>query len=307
MKRLLICSLLVAVVLLLARSASSVQADGPLGPFIVGGQDVPDPNPYVWQVSIGKKGVPNNDDDNQGHFCGGSLIADKWVLTAAHCVIGDTPDQDETAAGIRVIYGRRVRSQDTTGTEVDVLQIITHENYVRGNIGAGNDIALLELAAAITDNSLLVPLMTAGQEATLGAPGTNATVSGWGGLIGYPPDQQGPPGGQQFPDILQFVEIPIISNETCNQANGGIIDSMVCAGLAEGGKDACQNDSGGPLVVPNGQGGYIQIGVVSYGPGCAAPNAYGVYTRVSSFIDWVNGKIGGGGGNNFIYLPAVLR
>ena len=101
MKRLFGYGLLVMTALMLIVSAQSAWAQGPVEPRVVGGEDVPDPNPYVWQVSIGAKGVPNEDDNNNGHFCGGSLIADTWVLTAAHCLIGGTPAEDETVEGIR--------------------------------------------------------------------------------------------------------------------------------------------------------------------------------------------------------------
>ena len=281
------------------------QTDSPRQTEIVGGQDVPDSNPYVWQVSIGYRGVDNADDENQGHFCGGSVIGDKWILTAAHCLTSEETGNEDPNT-LRVVIGRRVRSQSGTGIEIDVASFTLHENYQ--GINDGSDIAIIELASTIPNVSqYVVPMITTAQEATLSPAGTTATTSGWGGLQGYSPEEEGPEGGQTFPDVLQMVEVPIVSNETCNALesyDGSILDSMVCAGLAEGGRDSCQNDSGGPLVVPDPSGDFIQVGVTSFGRGCASPNFYGVYTRVSSFTDWIQSKTGIAIGETATATPA---
>jgi hypothetical protein len=110
----------------------------------------------------------------------------------------------------------------------------------------------------------------------------SSLVSGWGATAE----------GGSSAAILQKVRVPIVSNTTCNAAyGGGITANMLCAGLVEGGKDSCQGDSGGPLVVPDGSGWRL-AGVVSFGNGCARPNFYGVYTRISSFTTWITSQVG---------------
>merc|ERR1711991_1128309 len=101
-----------------------------------------------------------------------------------------------------------------------------------------------------------------------GKPGSVATVSGWGNQSTITDD---------FPNMLQKVQVPLVSNEVCNstEAYGGQVQNTeMCAGLAQGGKDSCQGDSGGPLVIRQ-NGDYVQAGIVSWGDGCAQPNKYG--------------------------------
>ncbi|MEZ4868529.1 MAG: serine protease [Caldilineaceae bacterium] len=294
----LLSVLLLIVFLLLQPAAANAAPDDP---GIVGGQDVPDPNPYVWQVGVFIDGSLS---------CGGSIVADRWILTAAHCVVLQISAtqiadvcRDVNLAPFRQLYqivvGRRALSDTATGRVMNVNRCIHHPDYDPNT--TVNDIALIELAEAIPNAaSMIVPLMTASQEVSLGAPDVVSTITGWGGLNGYPPGP--PPSNQQFPDVLQFVEIPIITNAQCVAAyedlfgvgNSGVIDSMVCAGLPEGGRDSCQGDSGGPMVVPDGKGGYIQNGIVSTGAGCAHPGVPGIYTRISAFVDWVNSVTGMG-------------
>merc|ERR1712086_174352 len=109
-----------------------------------------------------------------------------------------------------------------------------------------------------------------------------AVVSGWGTLKS----------DGKLPDILQYVNVPLMTNADCDKTGYGtsrIKPSMVCAGYAKGGKDSCQGDSGGPLVVPKSSSDDTAIiyGVVSWGAGCAEPNMPGVYARVTKFVDWI--------------------
>lgn len=267
---------LVVLLLLVGVIAPLRAATGPQ-PDIVGGGEVPDPNPYVWQVAI--TGFPYLGPFSQ--YCGGSLIAAQWVLSAAHCFSNNGEVTPANEVGVLV----GVRDLRDATAALAVSRIFVHPDYVQRTFA--NDIALLQLSAPVSDSSLIIPLATAGDDTTFAAPGTLATVSGWGGLVGYAPDSPLSPGDQQYPDILHAVELPIVDNATCQGPNPTVIDSMICAGLEAGGKDSCQGDSGGPLVVPDGNAGYIQVGVVSFGQGCAAPAFYGVYTRVSSFNAWI--------------------
>lgn len=277
MSRHLRLTLILAGLLMLAGMIAPLRAARVPQPDIVGGAEVPDPNPYRWQAAI--VSLPYQGTNSQ--YCGGSLIAAQWVLSAAHCFSnsGDITPVDQ----VGVLVG--VRDLRVPTSALSVSRIIVHPGYMESTFA--NDIALLQLSEPVSDTSLIIPLSTASDDATLAAPGTLATVSGWGGLVGYPPGGS-PPGGQQYPDVLHAVQLPIVDNPTCQGSNSTVLDSMICAGFAEGGKDACQGDSGGPLVVPDGNAGYVQVGIVSFGLGCAAPGAYGVYTRVSSFDDWIS-------------------
>jgi secreted trypsin-like serine protease len=294
MHRILARLALIAIVSLACVGALARAAELP-GPSIVGGSDAPDPNPYVYQVSIGT--APHTGKDS--HYCGGSLIAASWVLSAAHCFVDSASGAVTAAADIGVLIDTRVLSAAVPAAQRTVARLIVHPDYSRTTFL--NDIALLELGAP-APTSLLVPLADAASEAARAAPGATATATGWGGLLGYPGGQDGPNGGQTYPDTLQVVQLPIVDSATCSVASG-----QLCAGPAEGGKDTCQGDSGGPLVVGDGQGGYLLVGVVSNGAGCAQPNVYGTYTRVSAYRDWITTATAAGGDNRTpqLYLPMV--
>jgi secreted trypsin-like serine protease len=179
------------------------------------------------------------------------------------------------------------------GQRIQAAQIVIHPNYdprpERGTRG-GNDIALVRLSRPVDLPTL--PLVQPDQT-NLTAPGTLATVLGWGATFPRTPDGEPEPRG--FPRALRQAEVPIVSNKVCNEPqsyDGTILDTMLCAGFPLGGVDACQADSGGPLLVPSGAG-FALAGIVSFGRGCAQPNFYGVYTRVSSFVGFVESVIGG--------------
>ncbi|MBX0326147.1 serine protease [Oscillochloris sp. ZM17-4] len=269
------------------------RADTTPRPQIVGGADVPDPNPYTYQVSIGTV---------DSYFCGGSIIAADWVLSAAHCFVDENTGAVTDATTLVVRTGiRSIQAgfDDTTGNRA-VAQLTVHPAYDRGT--SANDIALLKLAAPV-DAAWIVPLADAANDPALTVPGTNAIATGWGGTIGYGPNDPTPT--QPTIDILRFVEMPIASNTTC-----GITATQLCAGLPGGGVDTCQGDSGGPLVVSDGAAWYIQVGVVSNGAGCAAPGFYGTYTRVGSYRSWIDSTMNPVDPSTIIpraYLPLIVR
>uniref|UniRef100_A0A3P9HIF7 Peptidase S1 domain-containing protein n=1 Tax=Oryzias latipes TaxID=8090 RepID=A0A3P9HIF7_ORYLA len=230
---------------------------------IVGGQDAP-AGFWPWQVSL----------QISSHFCGGSLINNQWVLTAAHCF------PSGSASGVNVVLGlQSLQGSNPNSVSRTITTLIVHPNYNSND----NDIALLQLSSPVTFNNYITPVCLASTGSTFYS-GVNTWVTGWGNIRSgvYLP----------APQILQEVQVPIVGNRQCKCSYGAssITDNMVCAGLLEGGKDSCQGDSGGPLVIKQNNL-WIQAGVVSFGNGCALPNFPGVYTRVSQYQTWINTQI----------------
>ena len=252
-------------------------------PRIVGGQEV-DHARYPWQVAFLWGDKPDPDLQRGDFFCGGSLIRSHWVLTAAHCV------ERHGGAGFFIRYGSGDWSSG--GAEVYVDAAFVHPGYRADTMA--DDIALLRLSEPVrlrpgSAETIAYPA----NDGVLARPRTCAAVSGCGDQAAREPDAEPRPIlGRQ----LRHVAVPIVDSETCQRAvspygytlSGG----QVCAGFAEGGKDSCNGDSGGPLMVEGRLNGKPElVGIVSYGLGCAAAGQYGVYTRVASYAGWIEETI----------------
>nr|AAT81428.1 trypsin precursor MDP5A [Mayetiola destructor] len=254
-----LCLLLSGV--LIASGAVLNQKTSTLDGRIVGGFEI-DIKDVPWQVSL---------QTNGSHFCGGSIISSKWILTAAHCPFLNVDSDPER---ITVKSGTNFHQH---GTESKVKRIIEDPKYFRPT--RTYDFALLELENELKLDETRKAIKLADSN-DHHVDGSMCLVTGWGKTKN----------ASESTHMLRGVEIPIVPQNECNKAYEEISDitsSMICAGYMEGGKDTCQGDSGGPLVqFKNGEP--ILIGVVSWGNGCALPNFPGIYARVQTNRAWIH-------------------
>jgi len=197
-------------------------------------------------------------------FCGGVLINANTVLTAAHCSV------DYSASSVKVRAGSLKYASG--GTLVSVSKIVVHPDYDSNTID--NDIALWQLATAIPTSST-IGYATLPVQGSDPASGTSTTVSGWG-LTSE--------GGSTLPASLRYVSVPVVSRATCRSEYGtsAITDNMFCA--AATGKDSCNGDSGGPIIITSTG---VLAGTVSWGQGCAEAGYAGVYERIGNYVDYI--------------------
>ncbi|XP_071573027.1 uncharacterized protein [Temnothorax nylanderi] len=230
---------------------------------IVGGKNA-DPGEWPWIAALFNAGR---------QFCGGSLIDDKHVLTAAHCV-ANMNSWDVARLTVRLGDYNIKTNTEIRHIERRVKRVVRHRGFNSRTLY--NDVALLTLSEPVEFTEQIRPIcLPSGSQLY---SGKTATVIGWGSLR-----ESGPQ-----PAILQEVSIPVWSNSECKlkygaAAPGGIVDSFLCAGRAA--KDSCSGDSGGPLMVNDGR--WTQVGIVSWGIGCGKGQYPGVYTRVTHFLPWI--------------------
>ncbi|XP_067389281.1 mast cell protease 1A-like [Emydura macquarii macquarii] len=222
------------------------------GEIVRGREAQPHSRPYMAYLDI-KKG-------NYG-MCGGFLVSENFVLTAAHC----NGEKITVILGAHNIKSKRERA-DRRRKKIPVSAKIPHMQYVEET--DNNDIMLLQLKRKVKLNKWVktIPLPDAQERIT---PGTNCSVAGWGMIC---------PGMGRTLDTLQEVDVEVLKNDTCQKYRHYNPTTMLCAGDPRKGKDSAQGDSGGPLVCE----GTVQ-GIVSWGPSTPP----GVYTRVSTFVPWI--------------------
>ncbi|XP_078545055.1 transmembrane protease serine 12-like [Lissotriton helveticus] len=239
------------------------------GSRIIGGRDAL-PGAWPWQVSLQYMSPSRG----YRHICGGSLINNNWVMTAAHCFL-----QRRDLINWRVLTGLTNMIFHGNSTQIRQIQgIIIHRYYDEHT--EENDLALLKLAAPVEYSNYTQPVCIPG-EISSNTTNLQCFITGWGTTSQ----------GGTSAVLLQEAQVDILSTSLCNKPgwyDGAISSNMICAGYADGGIDSCQGDSGGPFVcyVPQYMR-YYQMGITSFGYECGKPSHPGVYTRVENYRNWI--------------------
>ncbi|XP_077358082.1 serine protease 27 [Festucalex cinctus] len=237
---------------------------------IVGGMDASD-GAWPWQVSV---------QNDKGHVCGGSIITENWILSAAHCF----PNPSDVSSYTIYAGWYYLNNHNPHQSAHRINYVVIPSGYDEPR--SGKDIALVRLASPLTWSDWIHPVCLPAS----GIPfpsGMRCSVTGWGDIRNSIP----------LPGVgpLQEVQVPIISQDLCRQMyqieKVDILYDMICAGYQEGGKDSCQGDSGGPLVCQMLNRTWVQAGVVSFGLGCAEVNQPGVYARLTSYSSFISDNV----------------
>ena len=235
-------------------------------PQIMGGYEAASGD-WPWMTAILYAG---ESDMWKAQYCGGVLIAPTWVLTAGHCVEGQSAGDMQVAVGAYDL-------KNWSGTRIPVKRIVKHPAY--NNQSFVNDIALLELNTASGQQSIAIFSGASMQGIDAKLLGQMTTLIGWG-LADTPTTWY-------WPEKLRQINLPVVADSYCNNAFAVTLQSsQFCAGYAAA-KDACSGDSGGPMMLMV-DGRWVHVGLVSYGAGCQEQNGYyGAYTRSSAYVDFI--------------------
>ncbi|XP_055347783.1 brain-specific serine protease 4-like [Paramacrobiotus metropolitanus] len=232
-------------------------------------------------------------------FCGCTLIAEQWVVTAGHCV--DNSGEEHLRKNVLVYLGVENLRMATDDHKFGIVYVVKHELYNDPPGSTANDIALIKLDRKVRVSSDVMPACLPARSVheppfvQTGAQGRRVCwVAGWGRLY----DGQAAIDGGKIgagSDNLRQVAIEVMSDGDCRSYMQSYIitNKMFCGGYDEGRYDSCQGDSGGPLVCDDGTGRWALYGVVSWGLGCAQARAPGIYTNVALMLDWLDAKMKG--------------
>lgn len=229
---------------------------------------------WPWQVAISTRA---------GFlFCGGSLLSEEWVLTAAHCVAKQNSTDTQPTSALKLLFGKYYRNvNDDKVQERDVISIILHENYNPAILDF--DIALIRVKPLVLTNYIQPVCLTSSDISNRNLHiGNSGIVTGWGR------DETG-----RNSEVLKKTSLSVISSQICEENNKiEITENMFCAGSPNAASDTCDGDSGGPLVFPVinfGKTRWFLEGIVSWGniAGCAIKDKYSGFTKVSKFVNWI--------------------
>ncbi|XP_054721249.1 trypsin-like [Uloborus diversus] len=244
---------------------------GNISERIVGGR-LASRGEFPWQISLE---LNHPQKGTIPHFCGGVLIDQQWLLTAAHCVVNPMfvlphPNYWKARVG-----EHNLKEYEDSEKKIEVSQIFYYPWYH----GYDNDIALMKLAEPVPSNSNIKPICLPKESDTFS--GMICTASGWG-KVDF---------SSRASEDLRAVGIQVFDNENCNAYTTKFRIPIqawhLCAGTMEGGKGTCQGDSGGPLACQTSDRGWVLAGLTSFGSGCAKRGFPDVYTRVSHFLSWI--------------------
>ncbi|XP_044297103.1 transmembrane protease serine 6 isoform X2 [Varanus komodoensis] len=219
---------------------------------------------WPWQASLQVRGH---------HICGGTLIADRWVIAAAHCF---QEERQASPTAWTVYLGKHLLNVSThNAVSFKVSRILQHPYYEEDS--HDYDVALLQLDHPVIYSAFIQPICLPASS-HLFEPGLLCWITGWGATKE----------GGTTSKILQKADVQLVQQDICNEAyHYQVTPRMLCAGYHDGQKDSCQGDSGGPLSCQEPSGRWFLAGVVSWGMGCARPNNFGVYTRITSVMQWM--------------------